>query len=178
MSVSLVIFGIICLLVMVGAGMVTNAVLKGPSTPAALTFSLSQPSKAILREYKALPKESQNIEGLESVLAAMDVKAGGKDNTRHFDDNWLPHIRTSIGTYSFNWKPYRQGCRHYDCQWAAHFRLHQSIQEISDSLEEKRKAIEMSKIQPDLDRVAEVEARLRDEITINREFTKTWKELS
>lgn len=129
--------------------------------------ALSQPSKRLLKEYAQLPKESQRIDDLKSVLVALDTKHGVLNVNNHF--------RTSLYPESgFTWYPWNFS-RHASCPSCAfkdYHKIHGEIESIKEAIAEQEKALAVSKVQYSLDRLQEIHETLRTEYIIIREVTK------
>lgn len=130
--------------------------------------TFSDPSKAILKAYNALPEANRPYGDIRSVLHAYDVKYGIKEANEHF------------GTYDydlgsrFSWEclDKRYG---YSCDYAEYQKLNKAIKEIQKALDDQQKAIEIAGVQDGLEEAQRLMAELRREKEI---ITETTKELT
>lgn len=129
---------------------------------------LSWPSKEILKEYKALPVENRPFADITSMLIALDIKYGGAEKINphyeyYYDKGWTacPNCRAP-GIYG---KCLHDGAAEYK-------KLHDQIAEIQQAVDDQKHALEVAKVQPDLDDIKILTERLRQEQEIITSVTK------
>jgi len=185
---ALVIFIILCVVVMAGAGIGTNMLLGSKANPAIEKKpKLSEVAKQLVWEYNSLPEDNRPFPDIEDLVRALDERtnADSVDRRNHFNENWLASLNKELhaSRFEFTWKNTHgvYPCVHRQsrtCKYHDYYRLHVAIQEVADTIKEKERAILEAKTQDAVDSIKELEDRLRDEAGLNRTFTQTYKELS
>jgi hypothetical protein len=143
--------------------------------------TLSPVAKQVLAEYNALPVENRPFTDIVSILKALDEKTSvdAIERDRHFNRSYIgPNYTdyTSALGYDFVWDKGYNCYHNRDCIGIEYIKLHKAILEVAETNKEKARALAVSSY--DGDAVKELEQRLRDEATLNREFVQEFKELT
>ena len=134
---------------------------------------LSRPARLLADEYEKIPSESRPFPDVYNIIRALDEKAKANDGDFSSLDSHFEH-RWDYGQYSLE----DTSCTNVRCRFSEYHRLHRAFDRVLDSIKEKEKAVTESRLKPDLDQIAELESRLRDEVELNRKFTEDYKELA
>lgn len=139
--------------------------------------ALSPVAKQLVKEYKSLPVESRPVENIIPLVRSLDETTRDPlKRDRHFDKNWLNAAKYQNGPYHFTWDT-RYGCRHDSCNYSEYGKLHNLIQDVHDSIVAKELAVIESNNSSTKDMAKELEAGLRREIELNKEFVREFKAL-
>lgn len=141
---------------------------------------LSPVALQIVKEFSALPEASRPFGDIVNILTDVDNKhsVDAVERENHFNDNYLDIMDTSLSKYKFRWvKASHRACQHKDCMFSDYYRLHLAIEEVQTAVDAKERAVLESKHAANTDMLAELEADLRREAELNREFTTRFKEL-
>jgi len=133
---------------------------------------LSWPSRQVLREFNALPVDSQRGIDLLPIVEALDIKYGRDKLDQHFLDTiWKQYGWKKSGDYDCRY----QGHRGRYCIGNEHLELRKKIDGIKQSLAEQDAAARLLSIAGDMDALAAVHQRLKEEREILDKTTKEMK---
>ena len=121
--------------------------------------ALSEPSKIILANYRELPKEAREIDGMYDMLAAMDFKYDKDEVTSHFQNRQRTWDGVSI---KFTWS-----CRCYSdrCPYKEYVNIKKGVEKIHNALAEREKAVALVNRTPALENASSLAERLNEEAT-------------
>lgn len=133
---------------------------------------LSRPSKQILIEYNRLPDEHRNFGDIEQLLRELDDK--------HSMDKSLLDQHFGGGYYYRMWTETLTHCtsQHRECKLAEYWELHQAIQRIEKTIDQKKRAELLSRHASTTEQVHELTAHLNTEAEVNEDYIEKFKELT
>ena len=122
------------------------------------TAGLSWPAKELVKEFNALPVDNRPTFDIIGIVRALDVKyMDDTDNRRHFFEY----------EYGNKWSNCRCGS-HYRCEFKEYVDLHEKMEDIQRAVKQRVKALEMFRVQHELNE-AEALAEALDEEAVNIE---------
>lgn len=159
-----------------------------PAPPDLDTFELKQaplswPSEQILKEYEALPEESQTYGDIEDTLRALDTKHDRNLLNSHFylgpdefhdangwttwggGNSWIGNLE-GVSVDPVTGEDRRH--QHHGCIGSEHYALHVAIEEIRKAIKAKEKAIELAGVEHELGHVPTLLEALQREAEANR----------
>lgn len=154
--------------------------------------SLSEAAQHVVHEFRGLPEELQT-DDIMSMVKALDLKYGVASVNSHFSvkkytdahleryreqyrrsrlygsyDNYMPEQK-----YIFSWGNSDGKCDHDEmCDYFEYVALREAIRDAKIAKREQDRALEIAGVQHDLDAVASLTARLREETGIMKSVTK------
>ena len=149
----------------------------------AIGNGISEVGNALIKEYNSLPPDQQPFPNIVSLVKDLDEQTGQDpvDRRRHFDANWLFHIKSQNGMFKMDWRAHycTHGNRYGErCQYSGYYDIHMAIKEVKDSIRERDRALAEARLAPSMDMIKELQADLRREAKLNRSFVTDFKELN
>lgn len=165
-----------------------NYAIGGVTSEPDPTAGMSWASKQILKQYQALPADSQTYVGIEDTLRALDEGYGVRELNAHFVDQQRERdlLRTGAGYWRNVVQTWHSttpvlevdpetglpkgscGDVHLSCIGAKHYAIHEALKEVKEAIDEKEAAIKMAGLEPELNRVPSLVESLKREAEVHR----------
>lgn len=122
----------------------------------------SWPAKQIIKDFNSLPPEHRPDMDVEAIVESLDKKYGVHEVNSH-------HEVFSGYDYEYTWRVCRRG---EVCMFPEYYDIYDAIQGVKRDLKDREHKLMLNSISHDLENVAELTRRLRQEREIISEVTK------
>lgn len=132
--------------------------IKATGIPRRELKNYSWPAQELLKQYRALPKDMRPAANVPAIVRALDVKHHIADVNSHYskrERNGYNGDYIVTQTWDICANNYR---RNHDtpngyCEYPEYYNLHKAMNQIEDSIENQRRALEIAAVGGDLENV-------------------------
>lgn len=146
--------GVLCL---IGKGRIESF-----GKPKSKPLRRSWPAKQIIKDFNSLPPEHRPDMDVEAIVESLDKKYGARRVDSHFE------VFNGYN-YEYTWRACRRG---EDGMFPEYYDIYDAIQGVKRDLKDREHQLMLNSISHDLENVAELTRRLRQEREIISEVTK------